>query len=189
MLERERQSSRACSAALLARCIASTLQKFAYMFKISDHFAPEWALIGVVFCRRKEDDVNEAPTSLEKRRVLPTTINLNHIMIAALITLKVIEWMSQTEGGSGVFTPVAHVPPPPKSVSNPSDCIQVSSIEHSKCPLCREKQTNPCTSNGGYVFCESCITDALRISPKCPVTGFPCSPDNLIRLYQTEVTD
>ena len=166
--------------------VASTWQKFAYMFKINDYFSPELALIGVTFRRKKEDAVGEVAPTNENRSILPTTLNLNHLMIAVLIALKAMEWMSQGETSTDTSTPTAHVPPPPITTSNPRGCIQVSSIKDSKCPLCKEPQKYPCASTGGYVFCQSCVTDALRMSPKCPVTGFPCSPEDLIRLYQTE---
>ena len=166
--------------------IACTWQKFAYMFKINEYFSPELALIGVTFRRRKEDAVGEASTTRGNPSILPTTLNLNHLMIAVLIALKAMEWMSQENTRTDTVTPTAHVPPPPTTTSNPRGCIKVSSIKDSKCPLCKEPQRNPCASTGGYVFCHSCIIDALQISPKCPVTGFPCTPQDLIRLYQTE---
>ena len=109
--------------------IACTWQKFAYMFKINEYFSPELALIGVTFRRRKEDAVGEASTTRGNPSILPTTLNLNHLMIAVLIALKAMEWMSQGETSTDTSTPTAHVPPPPITTSNPRGCIQVSSVK------------------------------------------------------------
>ena len=51
------------------------------------------------------------------------------------------------------------------------------------CPICREVRVDPCVSSGGYVFCFSCLYEYTTRHNKCPVSGYYCSPSEIIRLY------
>ena len=101
-----------------------------------------------------------------------------------LIALKAIDWYLQSDSMTSVSQQQIYVPSPPNALDNPRGYIQTNSIDKGKCPLCQNIHQNPCASTGGYVFCYSCLTNAIRRTPKCPVTGIDCKMEDIIKLYQ-----
>ena len=56
----------------------------------------------------------------------------------------------------------------------------------SLCPLCSKERTNQCVlSVSGFVFCYPCIFKFLKEHKRCPITSFPCSTKNIVRIYGT----
>lgn len=51
------------------------------------------------------------------------------------------------------------------------------------CPICRGVWRYPSVSTGGFVFCYSCLVDAVGNGGRCPVSGLPCGMENIIRLH------
>lgn len=52
------------------------------------------------------------------------------------------------------------------------------------CPLCNKMRSNPCAlSVSGFVFCYPCIFRYVKENKRCPLTNFPCSTKNIIRIY------
>ncbi|XP_013794719.1 peroxisome assembly protein 12-like [Limulus polyphemus] len=67
-------------------------------------------------------------------------------------------------------------PPPPRK-------LQIE-ISNDLCPLCQKKRTNDTAlSTSGFVFCYPCIYGYLTLSSRCPVTGYPSSVNQLVKLY------
>ncbi|XP_055592559.1 peroxisome assembly protein 12 [Uranotaenia lowii] len=53
-----------------------------------------------------------------------------------------------------------------------------------KCALClQELQIPTAVSTSGYVFCYCCITAHLQKESRCPVTRYPATVSDLIRIY------
>ena len=48
---------------------------------------------------------------------------------------------------------------------------------------CSQSYTFSSTINCRYVFCYDCITDYISSSGRCPLTCFPCSNKQLVRLF------
>lgn len=56
--------------------------------------------------------------------------------------------------------------------------------ERGLCPLCNKKRTNQCAlSVSGFVFCYPCIFRFVKENKRCPLTHFPCTTKNIIRIY------
>lgn len=54
------------------------------------------------------------------------------------------------------------------------------------CPICFQSFVLPTVlSISGYVFCYKCITKHLKKRQHCPVTNFPATIDDLIRIYDS----
>lgn len=54
------------------------------------------------------------------------------------------------------------------------------------CPLCFQKFIIPTAiSISGYVYCYKCITKHLRKHQYCPVTNYPCTIEDLVRVYDS----
>lgn len=54
------------------------------------------------------------------------------------------------------------------------------------CPLCFQEFVIPtAVSISGYVYCYKCITKHLRKHQYCPVTNYPCTIDDLVRVYDS----
>lgn len=59
--------------------------------------------------------------------------------------------------------------------------------DKSLCPICSKKRTNECVlSVSGFVFCYPCIFKFIKEHQRCPLTNFPCTTKNIIRIYATE---
>ncbi|XP_055919812.1 peroxisome assembly protein 12 [Eupeodes corollae] len=53
------------------------------------------------------------------------------------------------------------------------------------CPICLMKISNPTAcAVSGYVFCWKCIANQIKHKKKCPVTGYPISIEDLVRIYE-----
>uniref|UniRef100_A0A1B6C605 Peroxisome assembly protein 12 n=1 Tax=Clastoptera arizonana TaxID=38151 RepID=A0A1B6C605_9HEMI len=88
--------------------------------------------------------------------------------------LQCLQWWQSEEQNRTIHKNI--VPPPPKNESD----MENSSI----CPVCKGLcQIETALSVSGYVFCYRCIYQALTDVKSCPVTGFPATIDDLIRLY------
>lgn len=72
-----------------------------------------------------------------------------------------------------------------KHVQVPAPLSHSMNIPSNTCPLClaspRHQPTALATS--GQVFCHVCIVEYLKTYGRCPVTSFPSSIDQLIRLF------
>ncbi len=55
------------------------------------------------------------------------------------------------------------------------------------CPLCMSKRKNECALNvSGFVFCYSCIFKFVKQHNRCPITNYPCTSKNIIRIYASQ---
>lgn len=58
--------------------------------------------------------------------------------------------------------------------------------EKNLCPLCTKKRTNECVlSVSGFVFCYVCIFKFVKEHQRCPLTNYPCTVKNIIRIYNS----
>ncbi|XP_045104989.1 peroxisome assembly protein 12-like isoform X3 [Portunus trituberculatus] len=102
---------------------------------------------------------------------------MNSLEVGAFF-LQFLEWFytSNTTPRSIIAQPI---PPPPQVMGVPT------SGSSTECPLCfKKRKQDTALSVSGYVFCYGCILQYVRQEKKCPVTGYPASPGQLIRIYQ-----
>ena len=58
---------------------------------------------------------------------------------------------------------------------------------NSLCPLCNKKRKNDCALTvSGFVFCYTCIFKFIKEHARCPITNYPCTTKNLVRLYVSQ---
>lgn len=56
--------------------------------------------------------------------------------------------------------------------------------QNNLCPICNKSRTNECVLTvSGFVFCYPCIFKFIKEFKRCPLTNFPCTTKNIIRLY------
>lgn len=54
------------------------------------------------------------------------------------------------------------------------------------CPLCYQTFVIPTTiSVSGYVYCYKCITNHLKKHQYCPASNYPCTLDDLVRIFDS----
>lgn len=52
------------------------------------------------------------------------------------------------------------------------------------CPICLQKRKIPTVLPvSGYIFCYRCIADYVRKNHSCPITRYPASDDDFVRIY------
>lgn len=73
------------------------------------------------------------------------------------------------------------IPPPPKSPRLARGCVPPS--DPLVCPVCLQPRRYPTAVPSGFVFCYSCLSDAVATGGCCPVSGEPCSMDDAVRLF------
>jgi len=57
------------------------------------------------------------------------------------------------------------------------------SNDNTLCSICTKPKVNPTViSVSGYVFCFDCVHDYVKVFKRCPITYYPVSIDNLIKL-------
>lgn len=73
------------------------------------------------------------------------------------------------------------------SLENSTPASNTSSSDHARytCAVCLESyfQRKPTTTRCGHVFCEQCITEAIRLTRKCPMCNAKVSRTQIHRLY------
>lgn len=58
-----------------------------------------------------------------------------------------------------------------------------SSADNSVCTLCNKSKQHPTViSSTGFVFCFDCVHDYVKVFKRCPITYYPVTVDNLIKL-------
>ncbi|XP_050714387.1 peroxisome assembly protein 12-like [Eriocheir sinensis] len=103
---------------------------------------------------------------------------MNSLEVGAFF-LQFLEWF-YTSNVTPRSILVQPIPQPPQVTG-----MKVSGLNSTDCPICfKKRKQETALSVSGYVFCYSCILQHLRKEQKCPVTGYPASPAQLIRIYQ-----
>jgi SNF2 family DNA or RNA helicase len=73
-----------------------------------------------------------------------------------------------------------------RSVTFLENAIKVLEEEHVTCPICLDEiEDNKCITKCGHVFCDECITEAMRIKGKCPSCNQLVSSSEIYKLEKT----
>ncbi|CRK90816.1 CLUMA_CG004506, isoform A [Clunio marinus] len=71
-------------------------------------------------------------------------------------------------------------------IPDPPILDQIANKYINICPICLQNFLIPTTLQiSGYVFCYKCITKHLKKHQYCPVTNYPATMDDLIRIYDS----
>lgn len=104
---------------------------------------------------------------------------MNSLEVAAFF-LQFLDWFYSSSNTPRSLTNQP-IPPPPKTAG----IQRISGLKTEDCPIClKTRRQDTVLSVSGYVFCYSCILLYVRREGKCPVTGYPASTAQLIRIYQ-----
>lgn len=92
--------------------------------------------------------------------------------------LQFLQWYQDSSASQKIQAQLP-TPDPPKFDRNATKYSNA-------CPLCFQKFIIPTAlSVSGYVYCYKCITKHLRKHQFCPVTNYPCTLDDLVRVYDS----
>lgn len=112
-----------------------------------------------------------------KLATMLSTILLRTLELSAFF-LQFIEWW-QNEANMGDLSKLP-VPEAPQTDIN-------SDKYRNKCPLCLQRWMIPtAVAVSGYVYCYRCIVTYLQKESKCPVTKYPATMSDLIRVYDED---
>ncbi|ESO01838.1 hypothetical protein HELRODRAFT_65397 [Helobdella robusta] len=95
--------------------------------------------------------------------------------------LQFLDWWHQ----SGLSLQSLHKLPTPdypknNLLTNLANNVPIFSL----CPLCRKTRCNETAlAVSGFVFCYKCIYSYVQSNSKCPVTGYPCKLEHLVRIF------
>lgn len=89
--------------------------------------------------------------------------------------IQFLDFWYSTDNSPPSFAPLP-IPPPPQKFK--------IEIPLETCPICLQTRKNDTAlSISGFVFCYSCIRNYLMSNNRCPVTGYPASPQHLIKIF------
>lgn len=92
--------------------------------------------------------------------------------------LQFIQWWQDSSSSHRSITQLP-IPDPPKLDQNANKHINI-------CPIClQDFQIATILQTSGYVFCFKCIAKHLKKKQYCPVTNYPASMDDLVRIYDS----
>lgn len=92
--------------------------------------------------------------------------------------LQFIQWWQDSSSSQKSLVQLP-IPEPPQLDKNANRYEGV-------CPICLQDFLLPTVVQvSGYVFCYKCITKHLQKSQYCPVTHYPSSMDDLVRIYDS----
>lgn len=103
---------------------------------------------------------------------------MNSLEVIAFF-LQFLDWFYSS--GSTPRTIMSRPIPPAPQVS---DVQKVGHLKTDECPICcKRRKQDTVLSVSGYVFCYACILPYVKREGKCPVTCYPASTSQLIRIY------
>ncbi|XP_014488016.1 PREDICTED: peroxisome assembly protein 12 [Dinoponera quadriceps] len=89
--------------------------------------------------------------------------------------LQFLSWWNQ----ENYMTDIMSLPSPP-----PPNVPETALRYKGTCPLCHMPQrVHTVLMVSGFVFCYQCILPEIRENKRCPVTHYPATEDDLVRLY------
>lgn len=92
--------------------------------------------------------------------------------------LQFIQWWQDSPSSQRSIAQLP-IPEPPKLDRNANRYTNI-------CPICFQDFIIPTILQiSGYVFCFKCITNHLKKHQYCPVTNYPATMDDLIRIYDS----
>ena len=155
-----------------------TAQKVSYLFSWSQSFYPVHKYLGITIERN----------NMSSSKTKEVTSKAASIIFIAAVCIKITELLHRLNDASSSVVNInesnaiedTHITGPAPL----SDNIKYDFLS-SQCPLCKLERKKPCSSSGGYVFCYDCLREALSRHPFCPVTGIPCSLNNIILLAES----
>lgn len=93
--------------------------------------------------------------------------------------LQFLQWYQDSSASQKIQAQLPTPEPPTKFDRN---SLKYSNV----CPLCFQDFVIPtAVSVSGYVYCYKCITKHLKKYYYCPVTNYPCTIDDLVRIYDS----
>ncbi|XP_058067228.1 peroxisome assembly protein 12 [Anopheles bellator] len=132
--------------------------------------------LALTYQAEEEDSWSFADVFQGKTRVavMLSTALLRWLELSAFF-LQFIEWW-QTEANIGDLSKL----PTPEAPELDVNAAKYSNV----CPICLQKYIIPtAVSVSGYVYCYRCIVTHLQKESRCPVTKYPATINDLIRLY------
>lgn len=92
--------------------------------------------------------------------------------------LQFIQWWQDSTSSQRSIAQLP-TPDPPRRDEN-------SNRYNNTCPICLQDFQLPTVLQiSGYVFCFKCITKHLKKKQTCPVTNYPATMDDLVRIYDS----
>ena len=165
------------------------LQLLRFCFGRSRHCSLSHLLLGATLRRYSEP---RRPTPQPKqalgaaaRMLSYLELPLQHarqLLLLSIFGYRLLEWWHSPEHAPQQ-APLAIPPPPPPPPLPPNVRLPAPGT----CAMCGTEAVKPTATPSGYVFCEKCITPAVRRDGKCQVTQLPATVPELLRLYETSL--
>lgn len=106
-------------------------------------------------------------------------------VVAAVLAFKVLEWWfaprTQEAREARRNAESVRLPPPPR-LTLPRDVARA--VAEGRCPLCEHRPPkNPACTSSGVLCCFGCLRKVVDEHGRCPFSAFPCSADDVRRVY------
>lgn len=134
--------------------------------------SPLCHLFGIKFVRKNSNET-------DKTGFLPSLAKgVNFFLTSSALFIQFLDqWYSQESSRWPLLA--VNIPDPPEERKLPNCSPGI-------CPMCLKNRRNETVlRSSGIVFCYECILDFVQRYQKCPVTGYPTSANQLVRIYQS----
>lgn len=164
--------------------------KIRFMINKSEVHSPLFRVLGLKLVY----DVNRYALIGKQSLIKKLLALINYCFSNVLFFVQFVKWFyeyrqNRSYGGdqliaSEVDTQQDLIPPPQLDETLAQNKAYQTLTQRGLCPLCNRKRTNQCAlSVSGFVFCYPCIFRYVKENNRCPLTNFPCSTKNIVRIY------
>ncbi|XP_005095999.1 peroxisome assembly protein 12 [Aplysia californica] len=178
--------------------LLTLIYQLQYMLRHGRWHSPSMHLSGTELRHVSDEDVVEndavglfdaswSNMSVRSRLLRLIKLTLNSAAVAMSTSLSVgvfflqfLEWWYASDSSATSLTALP-VPAPPHSE-------KLKDVPCSCCPLCRRERVNSTALVvSGYVFCYTCINEHVKRHRCCPITGFPATDEQLVKIYEQQL--
>lgn len=171
--------------------------RFRFMISSSEYNSPLLSILGLKLVYDMDKDKNQTSQGW----LISFLLFSNNVLTNALYFIQFLKWYqdySENQSYSietyrqlnpGRSNQVDEIIPPPNKLPEKIANNKMYKVltENGMCPLCSKKRTNECVlSVSGFVFCYPCIFKFIKAHQRCPLTNYPCTTKNIIRIFSTE---
>ena len=136
--------------------------------------SPLLKAIGLCLLRDDSDELEQS-WGQKSRMAQLVTKGLTYALTAGAFGVHFLDYWYAREDRRSTLRKIP-IPPAPKKLT--TDKIS------DRCPICSlPRKNDSILSTSGYVFCNYCITQFMRVNKRCPVTGYPSNESHIVPIF------
>ncbi|KAI2513909.1 Pex2 / Pex12 amino terminal region [Fragilaria crotonensis] len=172
--------------------------QFLYLLGKSVYFHPLSHLLRIAVRRLTHDDIvsqipdpSPSPMNRALEKWIPSIRRAAFWVLSSTAMMgwfhQLLQHIRQEEQQHQIPALTPPPPPPPPFKLDPRHRIRIPDSS-GVCPLCQQPWIAPSASRSGFVFCHKCLVLYVREHKTCPLTGMPCTEQDITRIYEPQAS-